>query len=411
VTGPIDAARASQERISRFADGRGGSYTDMFGFEWRRPVGLDTMARDCHTVLVVTSTAADGQHLLDVARLVDSDPRIKVAFTADSDMFDRGIERHLNDVDAVLVPWQRATTEDFGVAIATGFRAIRRVRAPSIVMPFGERMDIAVMREARGLRCTTGPHRVIHRCGAGPASIVLSHERDLARLTRAYPETRAVATVAGNPTYDRLTASLPLRAFYRRTMGVGAGQRLVVVIATYAAHSRDLLVRLLGELPPEKYRVVALFQPDGWPEPGAGLADCLRRGLTVMPPEGDWRSALVAADWIIDDHGAIGPYGTIIGVPVLLSEVLPEDTAPDSPLAELARVAPRLSPHRPVREQLDWAAATHRPELHQAVRNRITSEPGRFNRNIRSLMYRILRLRQPLTIPTTDPVSPPFRID
>src|SRR5438094_10190992 len=120
----------------------------MFGFEWRRPpVEPGTMARDCHTVLVVIHTAADGQHLLDVARLVDSDPRVKVAFTADSDMFGRGVERHLSDVDAVRVPWQRAVTEDFGLAIATGFRVIRRVRAPSIVMPFGERTDIAAMRE------------------------------------------------------------------------------------------------------------------------------------------------------------------------------------------------------------------------------------------------------------------------
>jgi hypothetical protein len=389
----------------------------MFGFEWRRaPVGHDTESwgthEHRHTLLVVVHTAVSGQHLLDVARLVESDPRIKVAFTADSDMFDKGVERLLRDVGAVLVPWRDATTHDFGLAIATGLATLRRVRAPSIVMPFGERIEVAAMREIghRGLSCSTGAQRVVHHCGVGPTSIVLSHEAEVARLARAYPETLPVTMVAGDPTYDRLTASLPLRGFYRRALGVGARQRLVVVIARRPWPGQaDLLSRLPVELPAEEYRVIALFPPDSGPG-GVDLADCLRRGLRVLPPEGDWRAALVAADWIIDD-GAVGPYGVITGVPVLMSGVHGDDIAPDSALAELVRVAPRLSPHRPIRTQLDEAATRHRPDRHQAVLERITSQPGRFNRNIRSLVYRLLGLRQPLSIPTTDPVSPPFHLD
>jgi hypothetical protein len=390
----------------------------MFGFEWcRPPVRLSTTARgDGHTVLFVVRTAACGQHLLDVARLVDSDPRITVAFTADSDMFDQGIERYLNEAGAVLVPWERATTSAFRLVVATSFWAVRQMRAPTIVMPFSEHTDIAAMRAAGygGLRCATDPHQVVHRCGAGPASIVLSHERELRRLVHAYPETRPVVTVAGNPTHDRLTASLPLRVFYRRALGVDRKQKLVVV--THSVRSPagpwDLLSRVLTELPPEEYRVIALFQPGLSLDPGGReAADCLRRGLSLMPPEGDWRSALVAADWIIGGHDAITPLGTLTGVPVLLSGNRPDDITPGSPLAELARVAPRLSPYRPIWEQLDHAARTHQAERHRAVRDRITSEPGRFNRNVRSLLYRLLGLRQPLTIPPTDPVSPPFRID
>jgi hypothetical protein len=277
-------------------------------------------------------------------------------------------------------------------------------------MPFGERVEIAALREAahRNLSCSTGAHRVVHRCGAGPTSIVLSHESEVVRLARAYPETLPVTMVAGDPTYDRLTVSLPLRDFYRRALGVGPRQQLVVVIARrpWAAQA-DLLSRLPAELPAEEYRVIALFPPDSGT--GVDLADCLRRGLRILPPEGDWRAALVAADWIIDD-GAVGPYGVITGVPVLLSGVH-GDIAPDSALAELMRVAPQLSPHRPIRAQLHEAAVRHRPDRHQSVLERITSEPGRFNRNIRSLMYRLLGLRQPLSIPTTDPVSPPFHLD
>lgn len=393
---------------------QGGSFTDMFGFEWRRaPVRQDPVAwgaqQDRHTVLVVIRTAACGQHLLDAVRLVEADPRINVAYTTDSDMFDRGVDRLLRDIDGVLVPWRHATTGDFGLVISTSLASVRRVRAPSIVMPFGERIETAARREGgRNLRCATGPQRVVHRCGAGPTAIVLAHEAELVRLARRFPETLPVTTVAGDPTYDRLTVSMPLRGFYRRVLGVGPRQKLVVVGARcpWADHA-ELLARLAVELPPDRYRVVALFPP----EPGlrdVGVAECLRRGVSALPPECDWRAALVAADWIIDD-GVIGPYGAITGVPVFLSGV--QNAEPGSALAELALVAPRLCPHRPIAAQLHEAASRHRPDHHRGVLERITSEPGRFNRNMRSLMYRRLGLRQPLSIPTTDPVSPPFRID
>ncbi len=385
-------------------------------FEWRRPLVKHDAAHwgnheDRHTVLVVVRTAACGQHLLDAVRLVEPDPRIRVAFTADSDLFDPGVERLLQDVGGILVPWRYATTHDFGLAIATGLSALRRVRAPSIVMPFGERIETAALREAghRALRCATGAQRVVHRCGAGPTSIVLPHEAEMARLTRAYPETLPVTTVAGDPTHDRLNVSLPLRGFYRRALGVGRRQKLVVVAARRPWPGQaELLARLPADLPAEDYRVIALF-PEAYPG-GVGLADCMRRGVSVLPPEGDWRAALVAADWIVDD-GAVGPYGVLTGVPVLLSGVRGDDIAPESALAELVRVAPRLSADRPIRPQLDEAAVRHRPDRHRAVLERITSEPGRFSRNIRSLMYRLLGVRQPLTIPTTDPVSPPFHLD
>jgi hypothetical protein len=191
-------------------------------------------------------------------------------------------------------------------------------------------------------------------------------------------------------------------------LGVGPRQRLVVVGArgTGAGHA-GLLAWLSAGLPPEWYRIIALFSPGPGPRE-TGVAEGLRYGVSAMPPEGDWRAALVAADWIIDD-GAIGPYGAITGVPVFLCDV--QNTDPGSALAELALVAPRLAPHRPIAAQLNEATSRHRPDDYRSVRERITSEPGRFNRNMRSLIYRRLGLGQPLSIPTTDPVSPPFRID
>jgi hypothetical protein len=88
-----------------------------------------------------------------------------------------------------------------------------------------------------------------------------------------------------------------------------------------------------------------------------------------------------------------------------------KDYGPDSSLGELAKVAPRLTSRHSTRTQLRKVAKKHRPDHYQRVIERITSEPERSNRIVRRLLYRTLGLSQPATIPSTDPVSPPFRIE
>lgn len=50
-----------------------------------------------------------------------------------------------------------------------------------------------------------------------------------------------------------------------------------------------------------------------------------------MPPEADWRAALVAADWIVGPPGPVTRYGTIIGVPVLVTGPAPGTPCASSP--------------------------------------------------------------------------------
>jgi hypothetical protein len=406
---------------------QGGSKTAMSGFEWRRvPIGLDARRwvtrDDFSTVLVIVHTVTSGQRLLDVVHLLESDLRLQVVFTRGPDVFNHGVEQFLTDVGGVVVPWQQATELEFELAIAASYGGIDAVHAPLIVMPhgagFGKMVGRAGQAVGGGVAYGLDPQRLIRDGRVVPDALVLPHEAERARLARTCPEALPVAEIVGDPCHDRIVASLPFREVYRRALGVQQGQKLVVVTSTWGPRSlfgaRDNLIsRLMRDLPRDEYRVLAVLHPNVWTGHGtwqvrAWLADHLRNGLSLMPPEAEWRAAIVAADWIIGDHGSVALYGTVAGVPVLRTDIPVKEIDPASAIPEFAKITPRVSSHRSMLTQLSKALTEYDADRYQKVIARITSEPGKFNRNMRRLMYRLIGLRQPASIPTTDPVSPSF---
>ncbi len=197
----------------------------------------------------------------------------------------------MSRLGGVVLPWQQATQIRFDLAVAASYGLLERVHAP-------------------------------------------------------------VAVVAGDPCYDRLAASLPSRDIYRRALGV-RGRKLVAVTSTWGPGSllqrhRDLLPRLAGDLPGERYRVAAIVHPNVWHWHGprqvtVWYADCVRRGLILVRPEDGWRGVLAASDVVIGDHGAVTCYATA-GVPVLLASY------PARPRRGCAHAGPsRRSSRRPRR--------------------------------------------------------------
>ncbi|WP_371782097.1 hypothetical protein [Streptosporangium subroseum] len=377
-------------------------------------------------MLVIVHTVTSGQRLLDTVRLLDSDLRIQVVFTMAPDVFSNGVAQFISSLGAVSLPWLQATQQRFDLAIAASLGALHEIHAPLIVMPHGAGFNklvttrgdarIASDRVAYGLDA----QRLLHNGAVLPAAIVLSHKSEMERLSRTCPEALPVAVVIGDSSYDRLTASLSHRDSYRHALAAGPNQKLVVVSSTWGPRSLfgrwpSLLPRLLTELPRQEFRVVALLHPNVWFGHGTWqvktwLADCLRRGLSLVPPEADWCAVLAAADWVIGDHGSATLYGTATGAAVMLAGFPCSDIDPASTLAELAAIAPRLSKRGSLRDQLARVAAEIRPGHYRTVTERITSAPGRFNRNMRHLVYRLLNLRQPATALTTTPASLPFLV-
>ncbi|TDC08277.1 hypothetical protein E1267_10995 [Nonomuraea longispora] len=392
------------------------------------PVGPDAprwvTGRRRKTVLVVVHTVTSGQRLLDVVRLLGADLRIQVVFTMAPDVFSNGVAELLIRIGGVTLPWHLAIRERFDLAICAAYGGIENLHAPLVVIPHGAGYTKLVSRRsgggavaARGVYGLSAQELV--RDGTViPSAIVLAHEAERLRLARSCPEAVAVAEVVGDASHDRLVASSPRRRAYRHALRVPAEQELVVVTSTWGPSSLfgmhpGLLRRMLSELPRDRYRVAALLHPNIWFGHGVWqirtwLADCLREGLELVPPEADWRGVLVAADHVVGDHGSAAVYATVSGASVLLVGDAGDDVDSASAGGLLASTTPRMRLDQPLPAQLRRAAATHHPGRHAAVVARLTSTPGHFDRNMRRLMYRLMRLPQPLTLPTADPVPLPY---
>ncbi|HZG05141.1 MAG TPA: hypothetical protein VE546_16490 [Streptomyces sp.] len=387
----------------------------------------------CKRVLVVAHTMTYAQRLCGVFSLLESDPRIQVVFTVAPHAFGGGVTRYLQDLGIGVVPWELAVDAEFDLALAAGSRGIDQVRAPVVRMSHGaghikllRAPEEPEDREEPGAGAARTPgmlsRRHLVRDGrVVPAAIALAHEQHREEMARSCPEALPRAVVVGDPCHDRITASLPHREEYRRALGLTGRQRLVLFTSTWGPSSsfgrfEALLPRLLDELPRDRYRAAALVHPNVWAGHGdwqirAWLASCRRRGLTLLPPEADWQAPLVAADWIVGDHGSVTAYGTLTGAPVLLARCPGEEISPASPAARLARVAPALSPLHPLEDQLRYAAEEYRPREYADVAALLTSEPGRFNRLMRRLMYRLLGIGEPAYAPATEAVAVPPPLD
>ncbi len=172
----------------------------------------------------------------------------------------------------------------------------------------------------------------------------------------------------------------------------------------------------MSQLPSPEYRVLLLIHPNAVAVHGAyqlrtWWGHLAARGLLITRPEHDIEPFLLAADYIVGDHGSVTHYGAAVGVPTQHGAYHEADVHPDSRAAGLAAIAPRLADNLPVAEQLAQASAQFDAVAMDEVAGRISSEPGGFARHTRALLYGLLGLGQP-AVPALlgdAPVPPSLR--
>ncbi|MEU8955059.1 hypothetical protein AB0C93_12230 [Streptomyces sp. NPDC048518] len=297
--------------------------------------------------------------------------------------------------------------------------------------------------------------------------LVLSHPEQLERLWRVCPEAVDVSVLAGDPCFDRMLAARPYRDRFRRALGVRRGQRLVVLNSTWnpegffgsgsgsgnrgrdADNDNDnsgdrddlfpsLLPRLTAELPADDYRFAAVLHPNIWYGHGPGqvrawLDRARRAGLTLIDPAHAWRQALLAADAVIGDFGAVSYYAAALGLPVSLAATGEQRLDPETPLAAFVRDAPRIDPHGPLRAQVEQLFAGHRrtaaptssaasaatsPPVNSAMdpatpstapAEFVTSSPGSSAALLRRHFYALMDLPEPASPALLEPLPlPPY---
>lgn len=375
------------------------------------------------TALVVVHSVVTGTRLADVLPVLASDWRVQLVYTPAPSLFTMDVAHFLHDIGAMVVPWERAVRERFDLAIAAGTGQLERLHAPVVLMPHGVGYGKLPARwQTPGLpsprRHPHGAERqqLVYHGRVVPSAILLAHHDRVAQLRRSCPEAVPAVVIAGDPCYDRLMASLPLRDAYRRALGVRDDQRLVVVTSTWGERSLlgqapGILARLMSELP-HRYRVAAALHPDTWAWHGAlqlrsWTEECRRDGLMLLPPEEGWRAALVAADLIVGDGGSVAYYGASLGVPIVLGTFPDDDVDPESHVALLGRTAPRLGLSDPLLPQLESAMADYRTDRYSRISAQVTSVPGQSRMIIRRVIYGWLDLEEPAAAIRTDPLPLP----
>ncbi|MFK3984442.1 hypothetical protein ACI2K4_29225 [Micromonospora sp. NPDC050397] len=348
---------------------------------------------------------------------LEDDPRIQVVFTVAPDVFNGEVPAYLSGLGALTLPWDQAIRERFDLAIAASYGGLRELHAPLVVMAHGAGHGKRVCPGPQGGRVLADPpvygldaQRLVDGGRVLPAALVLSHDSELKVLRRQCPEALETAVVVGDPCFDRLAASLGWRDRYRQALGVDDGRELVVVSSTWGrnglfGHAPDLLPTVMTQLPQDRFRVAALLHPAVWAAHGrrqvrAWLTDCLAAGLLLPDPTQDWRAVVVAADYVIGDHGSVTAYSAAIGRRVLLLPGLGVSVASGSPQHLVSVTAPKLDLEQPLTSQLEGAKAVNS----DAVRWALTARPGNAAVLLRRTMYELLRLGEPGRHRQVDPV-------
>lgn len=349
-------------------------------------------ANERRRVLVPVHSVSSGQRLLDVVELVEPDPRIEIAFAKVPTTSANGIDGFLTGLGVPVLPWADAVTRTFDLAIVASCGGLHDVRAPLVVAPpaCGRRRPMPA----------TGP-------GAGTPTLLL--------VARVDDQTESTC-VTGDPSFDRLTASMRSRDRYRQALGVDRHHQLVVVVSASGATSlicREpaLLRRLVVELPEDHYRVAVLVHPAAWFSQDiqhikAWMTTVRTAAVQIIDPFTEWRPVVAAADMVVGDSGSITLCGAGIGLPVLLADAASSVHGPLSLWAD----TPRLRRDVPLPVQLDAARAWRTPEFQRRVVEHITSAPGGSARLIRHRIYRMLCMPPPLDTPVITPIRGPRRM-
>jgi hypothetical protein len=372
------------------------------------------------TVLVIARTLTTTVWLLDfLEEVFGDDPRVQVLFTVEDDaasVYHEEARTLLKEVGVAVLPWAQACATVFDLAIcSTQNGSLQRLRSPLFITPHGPGFGKPASIRPGGV--VPVPITDAWRNPSAPATtVVLSHPEQAALFAGAPAGVRFL--VAGDPAYDRLSASQPRRHRYRHAFGLTGGQRMVLCSTTWGPGAQlgaipDLAVRLAVELPVDEFQVALIIHPNIWFGHGpwqvrAWLRTAREGGVVLVPPRGDeWRAAVLASDILIADHGSVGFYAMAIGRPLLRASFGEQYLRADAPLAQLAERAPELSLKEPLRPQIEQAIDTHDPGLNRDLIDRMFAETGQSVRIMRDAIYELIGLEPhgpaPRVLAVTDP--------
>ncbi|MFC9028853.1 hypothetical protein [Streptomyces arboris] len=383
----------------------------------RVPVGTDagrwSTFHGEKTLVVAARTVTSTVRVLEcLPALLRGDGRVTVVFAHDpTSAFNDGVLDLLHDAGCRVIPWEQVGhAEPDLILTASENIDVPEGHCPVLVLPHGIGFQKQVPdSRAPGDRLSgVVPDSLLE---SGRAWLAISHPGQEEQLLSSHPKAAGRTLLVGDPCYDELLGSADRAASYRRALGVPDGHRLAVLSSTWGPTSLfgqdpGLAARVLAALPYDEFRVAAIVHPNVWSAHGSWqirnlLAPALDAGLMLVPHIHAWRSALVAADVVVGDHGSVTLYGAALGKPVLLG-AYGSEAVPGTAVAALGRAAPRLDAHGDVREQIVSTLATQRPERFATVAEGAFDRPGRALPRLRTALYDLLGLAEPAPAPPQE---------
>ncbi|MGW6509504.1 translation initiation factor 2 [Streptomyces niveus] len=369
--------------------------------------------------------------MLDLLPVFAGDARVSRVFTLVPGS-DFGVDAlaAVERVGARSVPWDEACRDTYDLIVTASPKGeLHLLRGPRVLLPHGAGFGKTFHGEgsadaASGL----DPEYLMPHGGPPPALHALAHPGQIDRLAALSPRAAARAAVVGDPTLERILASLPLRESFRAALGTGA-RRLIVLTSTWGRESLlrrrpDLPFELAARLPQDAYQLGLVVHPNEWSRTGEfelseRLAPALDAGMVLARPYEDWASVLVAADALITDHGSTALYyAAALDGPVLAAYDGGDELIPGSPMAELLAHAPHLGRAEEVEEALDsyrvgtGRAAAASAFLFPAADAGGAAAQGSALERLRLELYRLIGLSPPVAPVTTRllPIpAPPSR--
>ncbi|MGW2182206.1 translation initiation factor 2 [Streptomyces sp. NPDC001732] len=274
----------------------------------------------------------------------------------------------LSVIDAVggrTIPWDEACRRTYDLVLAASPKGeLGLLRGSRVLLPHGAGFNKSIVTEgsadsASGL----DPEFLTPADNAPPTALhALAHPSQIARLAAVSPRAADRAKVVGDPTLERILASLSLRDRYRTALGTGA-RKLIVLTSTWGPESLlrrrpGLPAELAAHLPYDEYQLALIVHPNersllGSHELTERLAPALDAGMVLAGPHEEWASVLIAADALVTDHGSTALYFSAArDRPVVNVHRGGSELIPGSPMDELLSRVPELGAAETVREAL-----------------------------------------------------------
>lgn len=375
-------------------------------------------------VLVVVRSVPAAGRLIDAVSVFADDPRVRVDYAVNpGSVSEAGIRAVLaNGGVEQVMSWENAVARrgEYALALAAspkeglhrlsmagGTAAVPGPSGPPLLlMPHGAGHNRLVGETPGALGTASGlaPEQLLHAGAPVPSALALSHHEQRGRLAGALHGIRT--EVVGDPSFDRMVHNAGRRDRYRRALGVPEGGRLVVLSSTWNRDSlvgsvREGIRRILRRLPSDTYRTALVVHPNVWHRHGQlnGLDLLLRReraaGLSLIDPHEGWRSALIAADAVVGDHGSTTYYAAALGRPVLLAAFGRDELDPASPLHAFGAACPSLGPQDDPLERIEEAIASAADRTPSAMGDLLIDHQGEAAERLRALCYALMGLEPP----------------